>query len=613
MTELKNQWLEKYEIKKPDYDLIERKYNPLADFRTDARRYVFKDGCWVAKQNTGNSAKIMFTGDITCFEKQFEAAASDGTYDFNYEFDCIRSVFDHSDLLVGNLETMIFPNAPYRTEKYVAEQNFHCNAPPEFLDAVRNAGFDVLTNANNHDMDTGAVGIGETADYIERFGFIHTGTFTREDAKRYQLISVNAIKVAIVAFATEHNNKRCNLTKEGASVLLNDYSRKRAKTIASQARADGADVIFCCIHWGQENKKVHNKTQQRIAGELAAMGYDCIIGSHPHVLQDFDYIVSGDKRVPVFYSLGNFVSHNSIGPKSRTAIACVDVSKDASGVSLKCTYVPAFTSKSYDGRKYVVLPLKLKGKTNAKKLSRFGAIAGRIFSNPAYRNIIKRMDLIAGSLGDGICMTDDIHYPDYYEDICEDKDSVPAPKKPVINGSTQYPLRYDNGDYVYSLYADYAVLEGFSKVVTNSYTLPAEVLDLPITKVADFALSSTSAVKKINFKKNLKSISKGMCKDCSALEGFQMTESVQEICDKAFEGCTVLSAVVVKSGVERIGSKAFSGCTDLRTVKFKSEVCDIAPDAFEGCKRAVFYCRSGSSAEQYAMQHGFKVVNMVVE
>ena len=147
--------LEKYEVKKPDYDLFERDYVGMSDDKYEPARFVKKGEQWESKKNGGmfwnrkkKSIRIMFVGDITCFEKQFAEAQKGKDYDFSYEFEKVKPVFGQADLVVGNLETMIFPNAPYRTEKYVSEQNFHCNAPIEFLDAIRKAGIDVLTNAN---------------------------------------------------------------------------------------------------------------------------------------------------------------------------------------------------------------------------------------------------------------------------------------------------------------------------------------------------------------------------------------------------------------------------------------------------------------------------------
>ena len=281
-----NKNLAKYEMKAPDYELVDRECTSLANLSFQPARYEFSNGTWVSKAPKKDQVSIMITGDIACFGKQFTEASRRGGYDFNYEFDVVKTIFSKADLVIGNLETMVFPNAPYRDVRLVSEQHYYCNAPVEFLDAVRQAGFDLVTNANNHDLDTGAIGIGETIDNIERFGLIHTGTF-KSDKKRFEVLDVCGFKIAIVAFATDHNDLMENLTAEGADFLLNNYSKEKAAWLAAEARANGAKLVFACIHWGQEHKLVQNSAQESMAEELAIAGYDCIFGSHPHVLQPY--------------------------------------------------------------------------------------------------------------------------------------------------------------------------------------------------------------------------------------------------------------------------------------------------------------------------------------
>lgn len=592
-----NLWLEKFEVKKPDYDLKERKNVGMKDASFSPARYVQKGGEWVPKQlarrlfGKKDSVRIMFIGDITCFEKQFDEARQGENYDFSYEFDKVRPIFAGADLVVGNLETMIFPDAPYRNEKYVSEQNFHCNAPIEFLDAVRTAGIDVVTNANNHDMDTGAVGIGETIDRIEKFGLIQTGTFN-SDKKRYELINVDGFRIAIMAFATEHNNKRCNLTKEGVEFLLNDYSREKAQTIHDQARAEGAELVFVCIHWGKENKTVHNSEQEKIANELAEMGYDCIIGSHPHVLQDYNTIITSDlKKVPVFYSMGNFLSHNTVGPKCRSVIACVDLTRSGQNVNIACSYIPIATSKNCGKRKYVVVPIP------------------RCPLDP--RNLRRRQQ-ISEILGEKIDYTPDFRVPETPERIEE----LPPAKRPKPNLAKvkKFPILYDDGKFVYSVTEAEATIAGISpECTTSSYSVPATILNLPVVRIKSGAFEGCKTLMKINFSKSLSAIGKRACKDCKLLEGFQLGSKITIIKEEAFSGCERLSAAVMRNKVTTIESKAFQGCTSLRSVKLPSSVTKIADDAFEGCPNAVFYCEKHSYGLQYAKEHGFKSVIMELE
>lgn len=593
-----NSELEIYEIKKPDYDLFEREYVGMSDVKYESARFQ-KDGeQWKSKRKFGGffsrkkkEITVMFTGDITCFEKQFAEAQNGKDYDFSYEFEKIKPVFEQADLVVGNLETMIFPNAPYRTEKYVAEQNFHCNAPIEFLDAIRKAGIDVLTNANNHDLDTGAVGIGVTIDNIERFGFIQTGTFKTEK-KRYEIIDVEGFKIAIIAFATDHNNKKCNLTEKGVDFLLNDYSKEKAEQIIKSARKDGAEIVFTCIHWGKENKTLQNSEQMKIAKELAQLGYDCIIGSHPHVLQPFTMTEVNNKEVPTFFSMGNFISHNANNNKARSIIACVNLKKVNGKIEMNCSYIPVFTSNNYGEKKYVVIPI------NARAVDS--------------RNIRKK-EQIRKIVGNEISVNERIAISE-----CIEKKESAVQKKKVdeldLKKISSYPVEYDDGKFLYDVYEEYVCLEGLSADATHlSYSVPEKISKIPVTQIKEGAFEGNQIIKKINFKKSITVISERMCKDCVELEGFQLTNAVIEIGNHAFENCQRLSAAVMRRQVKKIGERAFANCTNLRSVKIPMNVMDIADNAFEGCPNVIFYCEKGSYGECYANKHGFKMINMKLE
>lgn len=585
-----NSILAEFELKKPDYDCIQRDVSKFDDISYTPERFARDGKWWKSKQNQNeDKISIMFAGDITCFNKQFEDAETEDGWDFNYEFAQVKPIFNQADLVVGNLETMIMPTAPYRIEKFVSEQQFHCNAPLEFLDAVRNAGFDVVTNANNHDMDTGAVGIGETIDNVERFGLIQTGTF-KSSKPRYELLDVKGFKIAIVAFATEHNDKYCNLTSEGAEYLLNHYSKEKAESIIQDARANGAEIVFVCIHWGKEHKLVQNKEQETIANELIQLGYDCIIGSHPHVLQPFDLLQHGNETFPVFYSMGNFISHNANNAKARTVIACFDLRRSGDKIYIEPSYIPAITSKCYEGKKYVVLPLN---------------------EHPTDMRNVKNLGRIRDVIGNKISICKTVQVSEYIEDVLEPNAEKKVRVKPELNEDTEYPVKYDDGKFEYSIYKDYAVIDRFSvDASTLSYSIAAKVLGVPIKGIKEAALAENQIVKKINFTTGIEEISQDLCKNCIGLEGIQFGKKTKVISKEAFAGCINLSCVVTKNTTKEIGERAFYNCTNLRSVKIHKSVTQIADDAFEGCPNAVFYCEKDSYAEEFAKQHGYKIIYM---
>ena len=583
-----NMWLTKYEFKEPDLDFVYRTGVKMRTKTMEPLRYHNEDGVWKQNEPSGDgSALIMFSGDITCFDKQFEASETEDGYDFRPEFAKMRPVFKRADLVVGNMETQIVPDAPYRSEKIVIEENFYCNAPYEFLDAAKWAGFDVLTTANNHDIDVGAVGVGETIDSMERFGLIHTGTF-KDERKRYELIDVNGIRIAIAAFATDHNALTCNITPEGQQYLLCDYTKEAAEKILNEARQAGAEVVFASMHWGKENWTEVYKDQYTYCDELITMGYDCIIGSHPHVLQKFQYREAGGRKIPVFFSLGNFVSQNFDNIKARSIIACIRLTRKDSKVEIGCSYIPISTCKKYKDNAFVVLPFRTDTKSKKNKV---------------------RIERIINSVGTEVSPTDEFVKGDYREDI-----TAKIPKKKVkdidLSEVKEYPFEYNDGHFIFTVYEDHVKLDAINKAYRSvSCTVPEFVLGLPVTDSENGVFENNDHLKKIKAI-SLPYVPAKFCKNAKELEGFRMGMKTSVIKEDAFAGCTSLYSAVMKRGLKRIKARAFKGCTNLKSVKLPNTVKHIADSAFDGCDRVVFYCGPGSFAEQYAKEHGIKVTYM---
>lgn len=592
-----NLWLEKFEIKHPDYRYVERPLTAENKIKYMPSRFVYDGRKWMPKDNDGsgkNSVRIMFTGDITCFEKQLEEALTRKNYDFDYVFEHIRGIFGQADLVVGNLETMIVPEAPYRTELFVSEQTFHCNAPVEFIDAIRKSGMDCVTNANNHDLDTGAVGIGETIDYAEQMGLIQTGTF-KTYKKHFEMFSINGLNIAIVPLTTYHNYKEDNLTEEGRQFLLNTYERHYAKELYEEAKRDGADIVIVCIHWGSEYKLEYNEVQELIANNLAKMGYDIIIGSHPHVLEPFEYIKTKKKTVPVFYSMGNFVTHHTENDRAKSIIACVDLIRGEKGISIECSCIPICVTNRYGKKKYTIIPLKEESRSKRNK---------------------EEFNRILSIVGDKLPVNESISFNDCPQrdvDPHEDKPPKKKRKKVVIDENTVFPVHYDAGKFEYDIYEDHAVVTGVSQgIEAAALTMSQMIKGRPITGIVPGAFEN-GIMKKFAFSHELDYVSDRAFRNCRSLEGvFQFTDNIRGIGEQAYENCEKLRSVVIKSNVKEICRAAFRNCKDLRSVKISGGVERIADDAFEGCSGVVFYCPPGSEAWNYALAHGFEVREMIM-
>ena len=98
-----------------------------------------------------------------------------------------------------------------------------------------------------------------------------------------------------------------------------------------KAAREISDFVVVSMHWGSEYATKNSENQRMIAQKLADWGADLIIGTHPHVLQPVEELVSADgRKVLVAYSIGNFVSAQNEGPRIIGAMLSLDLEKNLS-------------------------------------------------------------------------------------------------------------------------------------------------------------------------------------------------------------------------------------------------------------------------------------------
>lgn len=256
----------------------------------------------------------------------------EGTWNFCDSFVYTREILRRGDLVIGNLETMVSQSSPLGMQIHRLEDKPYLNAPASYLDALKYAGYDLLTMANNHNVDTGLRGIYETLRNVNDWGFMHTGLFSSESDDRYIIVEVNGIRIGMVSYSAFYNDKDSNLTESGQDVLLNRYASDKAKADIRAARKAGAEFVIAFIHWGAENTHDTTWNQEQYARTLARAGADYIVGSHPHALQRYDIIETSDGReVPVIYSMGNFLSNMQRDINNDTIILQLNLQREEDG------------------------------------------------------------------------------------------------------------------------------------------------------------------------------------------------------------------------------------------------------------------------------------------
>lgn len=277
---------------------------------------------------------LVFVGDIMGHSPQFQAAynITANTYNYDICFQQVKPYIEKADFAIANLE------APIAGRPYTGFPNF--SSPDELLDAIKKAGFDILLTANNHILDRGKVGLERTIQQIEKRSLYHLGSYinkAQRDSIYPLILESKGFKVAFLNCTYGTNGIKTLQTN-----LINYIDTLQIVADIDKANKLSADVKIMTIHWGNENELQANKVQRNIARFLVNHGINLIVGSHPHVIQNAEILTDKDgKQVPVFYSLGNFISNQRESNNKGGLMLRVDIDKNAKRIT-SVSYLPVY-------------------------------------------------------------------------------------------------------------------------------------------------------------------------------------------------------------------------------------------------------------------------------
>ena len=247
-----------------------------------------------------DTVSLAIVGDLMCHSQQFQQAKKDSGYDFRPTFSAVKKYLEKADFTFGNLETVTAGSAV----KFTGYPMF--NSPVEYLDALKDAGFDVLTNANNHSLDRGISGVEKTIDELDKRNILHTGTARNLAERNTPLILYkNNTKLGILAYTYGTNGI---IIPEGKEFCVNLIDSLQIKNDIEKSKAAGADAVVVFLHWGIEYERFGNEFQKILENYIHKNGALLVLGSHPHVLQPISVPSDNLKSGFTIFSLGNFIS-----------------------------------------------------------------------------------------------------------------------------------------------------------------------------------------------------------------------------------------------------------------------------------------------------------------
>jgi poly-gamma-glutamate synthesis protein (capsule biosynthesis protein) len=320
------------------------------------------------------SLRILCAGDVMVHSPQLEAQrdSTSGGYDFSNNFTYVKDYVTDADLALCNLETTM------GGEPYTGYPTF--SSPDSLVRAIADAGFDAVFTSNNHMLDRGETGLRRTLNATRSAG-LRTAGSQLEGETSGPVIKSGGLNIGLVSFTYETPRAGENRMLNGIRVkkelepLINSFGYKdldgdldRVTLEIGRAREAGAELVICYFHWGSEYQRSPDNYQQYIASRAAISGADIIFASHPHVPQGVEYLhPSPDRAVPVFYSLGNFISNQRLETRDNRyteqgLMAMVDVEfmrNSGDIVSINAKALPTWVDKYRSGGRdvYAIVPL----------------------------------------------------------------------------------------------------------------------------------------------------------------------------------------------------------------------------------------------------------------
>ena len=249
------------------------------------------------------------------------------SYDFTPIFANISEDINGADIAIANFEGSVNSN-----RKLSGFPMF--NFPKESIYSLKNAGFDILSTANNHALDTGLDGVAETLSHIKESGMESFGTLA-EDGEKGILVEKNGIKIGLISFTDTLNGMDSLMRNKEYSV--NTFSQDVAGDIKNLK--DKSDIVIVYPHWGNEYQHHPSERQIFLKEKLHEYGADIILGSHPHVLQRYEVEEINNKKLFTIYSMGNALSNQRVENLKKSgvdtgALVKLEIEKDnISGVT----------------------------------------------------------------------------------------------------------------------------------------------------------------------------------------------------------------------------------------------------------------------------------------
>lgn len=244
----------------------------------------------------------------------------------------VSSILGNADITFGNLEGSLIAEGKPRKECKDPKRCYLFRSPPHYAQYFKQAGFDVLSLANNHAQDFGEEGARESMRHLDSAGIRHTGQ--EGDIASWEVKGLKVTFIAYAPFIGSHDFLNTEQAQRQIQQLaeLNDII-----VVSMHAGGEGMDAV----HVPFAEEYFYGENRGDVAAFSRAMidaGADLVIGHGPHVPRGVELY----KDRLIAYSLGNFCTYYGISvAKTKGLAPILDVKLDNQGRFLNGSIISA--------------------------------------------------------------------------------------------------------------------------------------------------------------------------------------------------------------------------------------------------------------------------------
>ncbi len=289
---------------------------------------------------------ILAGGDLNVTDKTVTSGSIASGYDYTDVFMDVVPVIGSADLSVLNFEGSLY-GAPYGSQNK--------SAPVQLLQALQQAGVDMLQAANSQSVVNGLSGLSATLQGIRNAGMEPLGAYATaqefKDSGGYCIREVQGIRIAFVAFTKGMDGMGLPEGSEDCvNLLYKDYNSTYQKVdtdgitqVLRAAQTWNPDITIALLHWGSEFNSTISATQERICKLMKDEGVDAIIGTHSHYVQKLEF--DQEAGILVAYSLGDFFGDADKAGMDYSVLLDLQITKSGADGTVKLTgfdYTPIY-------------------------------------------------------------------------------------------------------------------------------------------------------------------------------------------------------------------------------------------------------------------------------